>query len=167
MNILFKIKTSSLNQIRDDLARTHPFAAERVGFVFCRMGEVKPGALVILAHTFMPVEDGDYLSDTSVGAMMGPAAIRKALQFAYNNAVGVFHIHTHAHCGIPRPSRTDLKETMKFVPDFWHVRPRMPHGALIVSSDSISGRCWYPGHKAPIGISQFTFVGSPLVSVRQ
>jgi hypothetical protein len=162
MNITFKMNGCLLNHVRKELLRPHPFAAERVGFVFCRMAEHRSRTLIILAHSFMPIDDDDYIADRSVGALMGPSAIRKALQFTFNNAVGAFHIHLHNHSGVPSPSRTDLKETMQFVPDFWHVRPQSPHGALILSTDSMSGRCWYPGHSKPFQISLFTVVDSPL-----
>ncbi len=65
-----------------------------------------------------------------------------------------------------RFSRTDARESAKFVPDFWNVRPEMPHGALVASKDSLWGLCWYPGMSAPIEIGEFVVVGSPMVFVR-
>src|SRR5712692_7407108 len=149
MRVLFKITGSLLQRVRNDLARSHDFAAERVGFVSCRVGTLESRGLIILAHDYHPVADSDYVDDKTVAAMMGSGAIRKALQFAYNNEVGMFHVHMHDHDGPPLPSRTDLNETARFVPDFWNVKPQMPHGALILSRNSVSGRCWYPGRSRP------------------
>src|SRR3989441_3753775 len=165
MKVLFKITSSLLKRVREDLVRTHEFAAERVGFLSWRAAKLRPRGLVILAHDYHPVSDNDYVNDSTVGAMMGSEAIRKALQFAYGNEVGMAHVHMHDHCGSPCPSRTDLSETAKFVPDFWHVKPQMPHGAIIVSRDSISGRCWYPGRSKPVSISKLTIVGPRLVFI--
>ncbi len=166
MRVLFRITKCLLEEAREDLARPHNFAAERVGFFSCKAASVKPRGLIILAHRYHPVADTDYLDDKTVGAMMGPEAIRKALQFALGDEVGMFHVHMHDHPGQPNPSRTDLNETAKFVPDFWHVRPRMPHGAIIVSTNSLSGRCWYPSRPRPVAISEITIVGSPLILIR-
>jgi hypothetical protein len=166
MKVLFKITNSLLELVTQDLVRRHDFAAERVGFLSCRVAKLKPAGLIILAHDYNPVADNDYLDDPRVGAMMGPAAIRKALQFAYDHETAMFHVHMHEHSGIPHPSKTDLEETEKFVPDFWNVRPRMPHGAIIVSRDAMSGRCWYPGRRSPIDITEVRIVGPQLRFIR-
>lgn len=163
MMALFKITGPMLDAVRRDLLRAHEFAAERVGFLSCRVGKLMPSGVVILAHGYHPVADEDYVDDATVGAMMGPAAIRKALQLAYSQQLAMFHVHMHDHSGTPGPSRTDWRETAKFVPDFWNVRPEMPHGAVIVSRDSLSARCWYPGNREPFGITKIAVVGPRLL----
>lgn len=161
MKILFKITKQLLNEVKTKLERPHPFAFERVGFVLCRAGALEDGGVVILAHSMHDVADDDYLDDPNVGATMGPAAIRKALQGAYNQKVSVFHVHLHAHSGKPSFSRVDSSETTKFVPDFWNVQPDLPHGAIVFSEDSACGRCWVPRRREAVEISQFTIVGLP------
>ena len=153
--------------MREDLLRPHEYAAERVGFIICGVGKVEPSGFVILAHSYCSVADEDYVDDPTVGAMMGPGAIRKAMQLAYTNKVAMFHVHLHDHVGHPKPSSTDRRETAKFVPDFWNVRPEMPHGAVILSRDWLSGRCWYPGRSEPIEIADVTVVGARLVWIRR
>jgi len=166
MRICFKATDTLVSAIRTDLARPHLFAAERVGFISCRVGALEPTGLIILAHKYHPVDDGDYVDDATVGAMMGPTAIRKALEFAYNNDVAMFHVHIHDHRGIPAFSYIDRRETAKFVPDFWKVRPSMPHGALVLSQDSACGLCWYPKVQKPFAVTDFSFVGSTIVQIR-
>jgi hypothetical protein len=166
VRILFKITGDLLESVRQDLLRPHEFAAERVGFISCRVGALDRSGLAILSHDYHSVADEDYVDDPSVGAMMGAAAIRKALQFALSYEVGMFHVHMHDSPGIPTPSKTDLRETAKFVPDFWNVRPEMPHGAVIVSRDALSGRCWYPGRRGPIAFSEIGVVGPHLMFTR-
>lgn len=165
MTIHFKMTSILLDGIRQDLARSHPFAAERVGFVSCRVGARPSGGMVILAQEYHPVADDDYLPDPTVGAKMGPSAIRKALQFAFGNECSMFHVHMHEHRGIPRFSSIDLREAGKFMPDFWNVQPRMPHGALVLSFDSATGICLTPGRHGMEPISRITLVGSPLVNI--
>lgn len=165
MKIQFKITSQLLLEVRQDLAREHRFAAERVGFIGCRVASMG-GGLLVLAERYDPVEDDDYLDDPHVGAMMGPDAIRKALQFAYNDQISMFHVHLHGHRGRPWFSRLDLSENAKFVPDFWNVRPELPHGALVLSLDSAAGLCWMPGSPRPARITEFTVVGAPMELMR-
>jgi len=162
MIIAFKIGETLLDRVREELSRPHPFAAERVGFLSCRVGALRPAGWVVLAHEFHAVDDADYLRNRSVGAMMGPAAIRKALQVALSREVGMFHVHIHGHRGRPWFSGVDLRETAKFVPDFWHVRPHLVHGAIVLSLDSAAGLCWHPQSPEPLAFSKFSIVGAPM-----
>ena len=166
MRVAFKINRALLNNVLDDLHRSHPFAAERVGFLSCRVGRLEPSGWVVLAHDFHSVADNDYLRDPTVGAMMGPAAMRKAMQIALNNDVCMFHVHIHGHRGQPSFSGVDLRETAKFVPDFWHVRPHLVHGAIVLSLDSATGLCWHPKYSKPFRFSDFSVVGAPMSIVR-
>src|ERR1700675_4538998 len=83
MRILFKITGHLLREVKAQLARPHAFTSERVGFLLCRVGLLDDGGLIVLSHSVHDVADEDYIDDPTVGAMMGPAAIRKALQTAY------------------------------------------------------------------------------------
>lgn len=159
MTTTFKITRRLFAAVQTDLVRRHAFASERVGWLICRVGDASDGSLIVLAHEYQPVADTDYLNDPSVGAMMGPAAIRKALQVALSQRASVFHVHLHNHRGPPRLSGTDTRETAKFVPDFWNVRPELPHGAVVLSRDAACGRCWYPG-RGPRAIEEFVIVAA-------
>jgi hypothetical protein len=167
MRVVFRITADLLHAVVADLRRPHPFAVERVAFLSCRVGALQPAGWVVLAHGLHPVADGDYLPDRSVGAMMGPSAIRKALQVALTHEVGMFHVHIHPHRGVPSFSRVDVRETAKFVPDFWHVRPHLVHGALVLSLDSATGRCWHPQSATPVPFTEFVVVGAPMKIWRQ
>lgn len=162
MRIVFKISRVLLNTVRSDLARPHPFAWERVGFLAGHPGVMSNGEIVILAQSYHPVADADYVDTDSVGAMMGAGAIRKALQIALSNRVSMFHVHMHEHVGVPRFSGVDLRESAVFMPDFWHVCSSHPHGALVLSRDSAAGLCWCPGSRHPLPIEEIVVVGSPM-----
>lgn len=162
MKVLFKITARLLHEVKAQLERPHAFAFERVGFLVCRPGLLEHGGMVVLSHALQDVADEDYIDDSTVGAMMGPDAIRKALQFSYNEEASMFHVHLHSHRGRPRFSHTDERETARFVPDFWNVQPDLPHGAVVFSEDSAYGKCWIPGRKSPVEISEFDVVGVPM-----
>lgn len=162
MKSYFKITRPLLDAALVDLSRPHDFAYERVGFLTCRFALTVRQHLLVLADAFHPVADEDYIEDERYGALIGGAAFRKALQLAYSKKVGLFHVHLHDHLGDPLPSSIDLRETARFVPDFFNVRNDVPHGAIIFSRDSISGRIWSPLTLKPLRIHQFNIVGAPM-----
>jgi hypothetical protein len=165
MRIRFKMTEQLLLEVRKDLLRPHPFAAERVGFLAGRVGSLVPSGLIVLAHSYHAVEDEDYLDHPGAGATINSAAMRKALQFAYQNNTAMFHVHMHTHVGLPSFSLIDETESAQFVPDFWHVQPQIPHGAIILSLDSAVGKCWCPRIREPKPIREFVFVGWRVRSV--
>ncbi len=160
MKVLLRMSEKLHFDAFNALQKPHAFAAERVGFFKCRFSTSSDG-LLVLAHSIHHVADEDYEDDPTAGATMGRSAIRKALQIAYKEDVGMFHVHVHEHHGRPRFSRTDFRESALFVPDFWNVQPSLPHGALVLSCDSAWGQCWYPGHASSIEMENFAVIGLP------
>lgn len=160
MKVIFRATKTFVDAARADLRRAHPHALERVAFITARAARGIDG-LVLVAERYHQVADEDYVRDPRVGAMMGQEAIRKALELALFEPVSVLHVHLHEHKGPPAFSRVDLAEQPKFVPDFFKVRPEMPHGALLLSADGFNGRIWAsPTHIVPL--SEVNVVGSPL-----
>jgi hypothetical protein len=166
MKAIFRIERALAECIQVDLTRPHPFAKERVGFIACGVAAIETGYL-LLAHTYRPVDDADYENDARVGAMMGSGAIRQALQYAYNNRVAMFHVHRHEHRGTPEFSPLDVQENAKFVPDFWKVRSKLPHGAIVMSLDSMTGAWWNPHTKQAQNIDEMAVLGRPIVTHRK
>lgn len=161
MKIRLKITTGLLTAIRSDLRRPHPFAKERVGFISAGLSAV--GAdLLVLAREYRTVADDEYLDDSTVGAMMGPDAIRNALQWALQDGVALFHVHTHGGPRIPSFSGIDLRESAKFVPDLFKVAPQCAHGALVLSDAAAHGLVWFGRSLPNQFIASFTEVGVPL-----
>ena len=157
MRVIFRARTTFLASVRQNLSRRHAFADERVGFISIVAANTKTD-LVLIAKDYHPVLDEDYVDDQSVGAMMSSEAIRKALNIALFQPVGMLHVHMHGHRGEPKFSKIDLTEQTKFVPDFFKVRPQMPHGAIVLSRDSARGRIWLnPNELLPI--TEFVVVG--------
>ena len=161
MKMHIRIDRSLWTLIHNDLSRPHAHAAERVGFVTCRSTALRTGTCLLAAEYF-PVADDDYEESHVVGAMIGAGAIRKALQIAYKDPVSMFHVHRHEHRGPPRYSKVDLIESQKLVPNFWHVRPGVPHGTLLLSIDRARGLWWDPSDRVPKPIDEINVVGRPL-----
>lgn len=163
MKVIFKIPRPLWRIVHEDLSRPHPFAHERVAFLACKPAALTDG-LLLLADQYLPVADDDYENVRGYGAMMGPGAIRKALQAAYRANVSMLHVHRHEHHGIPAFSPTDLAENPKFVPDFFKVRPKLPHGAIVMSHDEMAGEYWEPGAGKRSQFDQLSIVGRPVWS---
>jgi proteasome lid subunit RPN8/RPN11 len=161
MKIRFKITSALLTTIRTDLRRPHPFAHERVGFVAAGLAAAHDG-LLILAREYRAVRDEEYLPEPSVGAMMSADAIRRARQWAMDERVAIFHVHTHGGNGIPGFSGTDSRENAKFIPNFVSVAPHSVHGAVVLSDTAAFGQVWL-GRKSPQPfIGHFSEVGAPI-----
>ena len=94
--------------------------------------------------------------------MMGPDAIRNALQWALQDGVAMFHVHTHGGHGISRFSGIDLRENAKFVPDFFKVAPQCVHGAIVLSDTAAHGLIWVGRSRPNLSITSFIEVGVPL-----
>lgn len=156
--IRFKITDQLFNEIQCDLQRSHAFAFERVGFIGAGL-ELHGHHCTSLAHSYAPVADKDYLDDPSVGAMMGPDAMHKAMVWAFERRVSLFHIHAHSGTGVPAFSSIDIRESDKFIPDFFKVRPEMPHGTIVLSNTHAFGRLWQ-SPKASHPIDEFRLIGA-------
>src|SRR5450631_3932169 len=86
---IFRATSAFMAEMRRDLSRRHAFAHERVGFITVRAASGVDG-LVLLADNYYPVADDEYEEDDTVGAMIGQEALRKALNLALLQGVGVF-----------------------------------------------------------------------------
>jgi hypothetical protein len=162
MTSIFRITSGLIDQLHGELSRRHKFAAERVVFLTCRTGKCATGGILLLAHSMHPVADEDYEPSMTMGALIGGGGFRKILQYLYANDVSVFHVHRHEHDGPPMFSAIDVRESAKFVPDFFKVRPRQPHGTLVLSHDSIYGHVWRTAKSKPERIDRFIILGHHL-----
>jgi hypothetical protein len=165
MKIRFKITRALVSAVRTDLHRTHPFAHERVGFITAGLAAAHD-ELLILARDYLPLGDDEYLSDPSVGAMMGPQAIRRARQWAMDKGAAIFHIHTHRGRGLPGFSGIDSRENAKFVPNFLSVAPQCVHGAIVLSDTAAIGQVWVDRKSRQPFICRFSEVAVPMCSWR-
>jgi hypothetical protein len=163
MKIRFKITSPLLTTIRIDLRRPHAFAHERVGFIAAGLAAAHD-ELLILAREYRPVRDDEYLPDPRVGAMMSAEAIRRARQWAMDERVAIFHVHTHGGLGIPGFSGIDIRENAKFVPNFVSIAPHSVHGAIVLSDKAAFGQVWINRTSPQLFIAGFSEVGIPLRS---
>ena len=150
----YEVRLSSrlVGAIHVALDRPHPFAFERVGFLFCKYARAAELEL-LLGWAYEPVDDDDYLQSESFGALIGARGIRQAMQRAYASKGPVIHVHRHEHGGSPSFSETDERTNAELVPAFWNVARGIQHGALVLSLDRAYCHVWHPTRRIPVAAS--------------
>lgn len=162
MRARLRIPCAMLEIMRVDLHRPHRFAYERAGFLTAGAATAGQDGLLLIARDYRPVDDADYVPDPSVGVKIGPEAMRKAAQFAYQARSTLLHVHSHGGQGRPDFSGVDLRSGGEFVPGFFHSVPRMPHGMLVLSDNSATGLLWLGTEDRGAYIVEFVGIGAPL-----
>jgi hypothetical protein len=130
-----------------DLARPHPFAAERVGFLFTRIGTGSQGTTLLFPVDYISLRDDQYVdeNDPLIGAAIAGDAIRSAMQHVLNTEMGALHVHMHAHHrGQPYFSSIDWHDLPGIVQSLQNANPQLIHGALLFSQDTVTGALWPP-----------------------
>jgi hypothetical protein len=160
MSIQFRIPRSIEQEIRQTLMRPHPFASERVGFVFARLSCGGAGKLMLVTG-YEPVPDENYMQDPSVGARIDSHAIRRTMQRVLDTGEGAFHVHIHDHDRETGPSFTDREELRPMMQSIRNAAPRSAHGLLILSRDSAWAEALIPESSRFHEINKISVVGFP------
>lgn len=162
MNVQLRMTRHIYNQIRADLSRPHPFAGERVGFLFAKHGLADGDTILVLPANYQVIPDDQYIDDPKVGAKINSIAIRNAMQRSMDNGESVFHVHMHEHLGRPAFSRLDRRELFFLIQSFQNVSPKLPHGAMVLSYDDTAALIWLPNEEKPVSVAKITVVGYPV-----
>lgn len=160
MTVKMRLPQSLLERVRTDLSRQHPFAGERVGFLYARLA--KADVPLVLATGYEPLADDRYIDDPSSGARIDSLAIRNAMQGVLDRDQGAFHVHMHAWPGRPLLSWMDKEEIPRVVTAFRRVGPSHAHGILLLNDEECAAWVWLPGADDPVEASSLSIVGSPL-----
>ena len=161
MNIQIRIARPLYELIRLDLARAHPFAAERVGFAYGHLSDAGADTRLIILKEYRPLADDRYVDDPKCGARIDSQAIRSAMQHSIDSGGGAFHVHSHDWPGCPRFSPLDREELPRLIPSFQAVRPSAAHGILLLSRDACAAEVWLPGKKEALSPRNISVVGFP------
>jgi hypothetical protein len=166
MKIEIRIPASIRSEAMKDLARPHPFAFERVGFLATTTAQLGSDHHLVLITGYHPVPDDHYINDASVGACIEGAAIRAAMQRVIGDGKGQIHVHIHDHTGPTGPSLTDRKGLPPVVRSLATVGPNHASGYLIFSSDSAWAELRIPHVAMPVLATKITSVGFPLLFLK-
>jgi len=135
MRIEIKLTGTLYNGIMRDLARPHPFAAERAGFVCCRMGSLC-GSKDLLSSS------ADIIQFRTVNMWKIPQSARgstatlllgqcKLFIRVGQNVKAFFTFHVHGHRGEPGMSFVDSRDLPKLISGFQSVGHEAVHGIII------------------------------------
>jgi hypothetical protein len=149
-------------RVREDLARGHEFAYERIGFLSAKLGNQSGDEPLVLFTNYYAVPDNQYIDDPHSGARINSTAIREAMQLVLDTGVGLFHVHTHGGHGKPGFSYMDLEETPRIVSSLQVAGPTQAHGMVLLSNDHCIAHVWMPGAIKPIAADRVSVVGYPL-----
>lgn len=164
-SVRIRLSRVLVEEMKADLRRTHPFAAERVGFLSVATGRGDAGELLVLGLEYRPVAEEHYIEDPQVGVKIGVGAIRAAVDRVRLARRGLFHVHLHEHRGRPDFSSTDRHEQPRLVESFRHVGPGVPHGMLVLSDDGAAAWVWMPGELDPVSPKAITIIGNPMTFI--
>lgn len=165
MKVQIKLNGSLHAGIIRDLTRPHPFASERVGFVFGRLGSLSGQDRLILLTRYHSIPDNQYVEDHTVCARIGSEALTWAMQAVYHGRSGregIFHVHLHGHRGEPGISAVDRREIPMLMPGFQSVGRGAAHGIIILSADHGSGWVWLQGGMEPVHVDCISVIGAPV-----
>ena len=156
--------------VKEDLARPHAYAGERVGFLVGRTVKTQTSAVLVLLHDYWAVADEHYIEDELVGARIGSDAISAAMKRCANGRLaldGIFHVHLHEHFGPTGMSRTDQKGIPPMIHGFAAMNRDAVHGIIILSKDH--GRAWLWRDKSMSGTAadKLVVVGSPISALEE
>lgn len=164
MMINIRLVQSLQTTILADLERQHPFATERVGFVFTRIGAASGDTHLVLPVDYVPIPDHHYIDDTCAGATIDSQAIRGVMERVLNTGEGVLHVHQHTHFGQPYFSQIDRLNIPQMAKSFHHASPFALHGGLLFSYDDCASLIIVPGSN-PIRLTtnvRISIIGYPL-----
>ena len=162
MRVRVRIPRELYARVRDDLARRHEFAYERVGFLSAKLGNAASDRPLVLLTDYHPVPDDQYVDDPSSGARINSVAIREAMQRVLDAGTGGFHVHCHEHRGRPGFSSMDLEETPRVISGLRVAGQTQAHGMLLLSNDHCIAHVWMPGSDESVVATGVSVVGYPL-----
>jgi hypothetical protein len=76
--------------------------------------------------------------------------------------MGIFHVHLHAHRGVPGFSGVDRQNILRLAPGFRGVSGKNAFGAIVLSETDAAALVWLPAEERPRPASCITVTGWPL-----
>lgn len=166
MKVTIRLTRHLYQEVIADLRRPHPFATERVGFLFGRIGNANTESPIVLLTRYKPLADDRYINDPTTGARIDSQAIRSVMQDVLDHGEGAFHTHMHEWPGKPAFSWLDRDELPRLIPSFQVVGPKAIHGLFLLSEDECISDVWLPGSKKGVQAARVSIVGYPLHSTK-
>jgi len=162
MNVKVRITRKLLSDVRADLLRPHPYASERVGFLYGRLGKAGVDSRLVLITNYVPLVDCRYIDDPRSGARIDSQAIRDAMQGVLDRGEGGFHVHMHHWPGRPMLSRMDTEEIPPVVAGLRRVGLAHAHGIVLLHAEECAAWVWLPGSDEAVEAMSVSVIGFPI-----
>lgn len=159
MSTIVRLRRDLFDTMVADLCRPHPFALERVGFLYGKVARALD-VRVVIPFEYVPVPDEQYLDESDAAATINADALFDAHQRARRTQNCCLHAHLHHGEGSTWFGRTDLKTLRRIGPSLQRMAKTAAHGGLVLTLSTASSLLWLPGTAEP-SRGRVSIVGFP------
>ena len=159
MSVRVRLRRDLFDAMVADLRRPHPFALERVGFLYGKLARALDLRLVI-PFEYVPVPDEQYLDEPDAAATINADALFDAHQRTRRAQDCCLHVHMHLGEGSTWFGTTDLKTLRRIGPSLQRMAKGGAHGGLVLTLSTASTLLWLPGDTEP-SRGRVSIVGFP------
>jgi hypothetical protein len=148
VSALVRLRRDLFEHMVTDLGRQHPYALERVGFLYGKLARALDLKIVIPVE-YVPVPDEQYVDDLDAAATINADAIFDAHQRARCEQQCCLHVHLHPGEGTTWFGTTDLRTLGRIGPSLQRMAKDAAHGGLVLTVSIASTLLWLPGDSEP------------------
>lgn len=148
MSALVRLRRDLFEHMVADLCRPHPFALERVGFLYGKLARALDLRIVI-PFEYVPVPDEQYLDEPDAAATINADALFDAHQRARRTQDCCLHVHMHPGEGPTWFGTTDLRTLRRIGPSLQRMANGAAHGGLVLTGSTASTLLCLPGETEP------------------
>ncbi len=159
MSALVRLRRDLFDAMVADLRRPHPFALERVGFLYGRLARALDLRIVI-PFEYVPVSDEQYLDEPDAAATINADALFDAHQRTRRGQDCCLHVHMHPGEGATCFGTTDRKTLRRIGPSLQRMAKSAAHGGLVLTVSTASALLWLPRDTEP-SRGRVSIVGFP------
>lgn len=159
MSAIVRLRRDLFDTIVADLCRPHPFALERVGFLYGKLARAL-NLRIVIPFDYVPVPDEQYLDEPDAAATINADALFGAHQRTRRTQDCCLHVHMHPGDGPTWFGTTDLTTLRRIGPSLQRMAKTAAHGGLVLTGSTVSSLLWLPGNAEPSRV-RVSIVGFP------
>jgi hypothetical protein len=148
MSAILRLRRDLFDAMVEDLSRAHPFALERVGFLYGKLARALDLSIMI-PFEYVPVPDEQYLDEPDAAATINADALFDAHQRARRTHECCLHVHMHPGEGSTWFGKTDVRTLHRIGPSLQRMARTAAHGGIVLTASTASALVWLPGDSEP------------------
>lgn len=165
LDIELRVPTVEGRVLVEELSKPPVNGCERSALALVGLSKSNDRASILIRR-IITIPDDAYFP-TPEGSAWSPSVTTSALSEGMRLQAGLLLVHSHEGSPSPRLSGTDRHSLELLLPRCIDLIPRLPHGSLVLGSDSTAGgQVWIPGMppKDLRPLDRITWLGTPRVS---